>query len=448
MFQLYARELPSLQQDADPLAPFRPASAERGWRFLGDGFRLDDYLLHQLAVPGGDEPAAQPPGGQDLLNLLGSPVASTTLQEAAAAGSADRMKAIIETLESDFWMISAPTAWLDALAAQTTGSDPRYPAYLASADQAYKDLNSALGAWAGLRRGPRTGAVATQAATQVTPQASGLISAPPPGYVEPEPEVFYRLSHLANMAAEGLNQRQMTGIFAASQGQQGLKSLLLDLLDLGDRLQRLGDIAARELQGQPPTRQDWGLILAPLGPAEERSVPWPLPPVGIASLDTTSEYSLQVGTGWIDRIYALVPLEDGMYVAQGGVSSYYELLSSSEGVLSDDKWLRRLNDPPRPEPALAQALLLPEGNPVDTLAFRIGDAYRLLPIAGRLNLRAAPDRFARVVRPLLPGDAFLIIAGPVQAGDLTWWQARLPSENGPAIEGWLVSDPDWYERLW
>jgi hypothetical protein len=454
LLQLYVRELPPLQQEADPLAPFRAASAERGWRFLGYGFHLDDYLLRQLVASGGAEPAAQLHGGLDLFNLLGSPVAPTVLKEggetggAETAGSPARLQGTIDSLGPDFWSHSAPNAWLAALAAQATQKDPLYPAYMNSPAWGYKNLNSALGAWAGLRRGPRAGAVAASAEAQVTQPEGALVSAPPPGYVEPAPEVFYRLSHLANSTAEGLSQRGMTGIFTTNPNHQGLKSLLLDLLDLGDRLQRLGDIAARELEGQPPARDDWGLILAPLGPAEERSAPWPLPPAGIAALEPVGERSLRVATGWIDRIYTLVPMDGGLFVAQGGVSSYYELSGTSTGSLSDEEWLRRLNGTPPPEPVLAQALHLPGGNPVDVLVLRIGDAYRLLPLAGRLNLRAAPDRFARVVRPLRPGDAFVIIAGPVQASDLTWWQVRLPLDSGQPVEGWLVGDPALYERLW
>jgi hypothetical protein len=450
LFQLYTRELPPPGEDADPMAPFRTASVERGWRFLGHGFHLDDYLLRQMAAPGGAEPATQLPGGQDLFHLLGSPVASITGQkvDAEESGRFSSLQTTLASLRPDFWSHSAPNAWLGALAAQAAARDSRLPAHLTSSSWAYKDLNSALGAWAGLRRGPQAGAIADPANAQSPQPRAGPVSAPPPGYVEPNPEVFYRLSHLANITAEGLSQRGMSGIFTTNPDQHGLKTLLLDLLDLGDRLQRLGDIAVQEMEGQPPNEGDWAVLLAPLGPAEERPAPWPIPPVGIATIRGTDGRLVQAARGWIDRIYALVPLEDGLYIAQGGVFSYYELISPPGRALSDEEWLRRLNDTPPPEPALGHALLLPGGNPVDVLAFRIGDAYRLLPVAGRLNVRAEPDRFARVVRQLRPGDAFVIIGGPKQTGDMTWWQVQLPSESGQPVDGWLVEDPALYERLW
>jgi hypothetical protein len=137
-----------------------------------------------------------------------------------------------------------------------------------------------------------------------------------------------------------------------------------------------------------------------------------------------------------------------VYVAQGGVHTYYELPSSRNGLLSDEAWLRRLKETPPPSPLLAEALYLPEGNPVDVLAFRAGDAYRVLPIAGRINLRAEPDRFSQAVGLLRPGDAFLIIGGPVQSGEFTWWRVQVPSGSDSVVEGWLVGDPNWYERIW
>ncbi len=70
---------------------------------------------------------------------------------------------------------------------------------------------------------------------------------PSPGFVEPEPQYFYTLSQIAFMAAEGLRERNLTGIFSSRPERLSLNGQLLELLDLADRLQRLGDIALREL---------------------------------------------------------------------------------------------------------------------------------------------------------------------------------------------------------
>ncbi|OGO34395.1 MAG: hypothetical protein A2W35_09410 [Chloroflexi bacterium RBG_16_57_11] len=472
LFQVYARELPPVQQGADPMAALIEAPGAHGWRFLGHGFRLDDYLLRQLAVTQ-IEDSARPSAGLALFSLLGSPAASTTLKASnasitpQASGPSSSLQRRVAGFRQELWMRSAPNAWLYALATLAAKNDPAAPAQLRTSDWAYKDLNSALGAWAGLRRGPRVDA-ATSIARQSTPQEGSLVSPPPPGYVEPNPEAFYRLSHLAKMAAEGLSQRGMTGVFAASPVPTGLKSLLLETLDLGDRLQRLGDIAAQELDGQPPAKKDWAVILAPLGPAEERAAPWPQPPAGhvpagqvpaghlpvgiaparIAELGGPNAQSLQVANGWIDRLYALVPLEDGLYIAQGGVLTYYEVPVQGDRLLSDEEWARQLNSLPVPEPLLAAELYQPEGNPVDVLAMRVGDVYQVQPVAGRINLRAGPDRFSQSVQAMHPGDLFRIVDGPAQTGDTTWWRVQVPSGSAQPVEGWLVADPTWYARVW
>jgi hypothetical protein len=48
---------------------------------------------------------------------------------------------------------------------------------------------------------------------------------------------------------------------------------------------------------------------------------------------------LELGTGQIDRIYVLVPGNDGKFeVARGGVYSYYEFAEPSSERLTDSDW--------------------------------------------------------------------------------------------------------------
>jgi hypothetical protein len=62
---------------------------------------------------------------------------------------------------------------------------------------------------------------------------------------------------------------------------------------------------------------------------------------------------LEIGTGRIDRIFVLVPDDQGdFHVATGGVYSYYEFRRpTADGRLSDEQWwemLRKGNVPERP----------------------------------------------------------------------------------------------------
>jgi hypothetical protein len=61
---------------------------------------------------------------------------------------------------------------------------------------------------------------------------------------------------------------------------------------------------------------------------------------------------LELGTGRIDRIYALVPDDQGNFqLAGGGVYSYYEFLNPPGQRLADKEWQGLLNSgkaPARP----------------------------------------------------------------------------------------------------
>jgi len=73
---------------------------------------------------------------------------------------------------------------------------------------------------------------------------------------------------------------------------------------------------------------------------------------------------LEIGTGYVDSLYVLVPADDGRFqIAKGGVYSYYEFWrSGEEGRLTDEEWWALLgtNPPERPD---WQDPLFPAGLP-------------------------------------------------------------------------------------
>jgi hypothetical protein len=88
----------------------------------------------------------------------------------------------------------------------------------------------------------------------------------------------------------------------------------------------------------------------------------------VADIFRSSFEYLELGTGWIDTIYVLVPDPDGEFqVAIGGVYSYYEFWrSDSELRLTDEEWHALLDagaQPPRPA---WQAPILVGGNVATT----------------------------------------------------------------------------------
>jgi hypothetical protein len=282
------------------------------------------------------------------------------------------------------------------------------------------------------------------------------MSGPAPGYVEPNPNVFYRLAYIANTTVEGLNQRGMGG--DENAGPASLSALLLEMQDLGDRLQRLGDIAADELSGRTLDVSDYALIQAPLGPAES-NLSWmnrgavdssiETSPIEVITVVTGADGSvLHVATGPLNRIYVIVPVGDELQIAQGGVFSYYEFPRRPDERLGDETWRSLLVLEPPEAPSWVSNFILPEGSPIDVLAFRVGDVYRITLAGARLNLRYEPSLNSGVVRRLQAGEYAMIVDGPVSAEGFTWWKLRLDLLEDDPVEGWAVEDPSWYERAW
>lgn len=467
-FRMLLGDLPFPQ--LDPPLPLASADlpGPKTWSFFGARYRLDGLILENLvpAPPSNRDAARLLPGGLELMVVLGSSTALEAMQQSGAEFRAypdeiGRLRAAVESQTEAQWSASARSLWLEGFRAQLEDVQPSPPGaanlpYLETPGWAYKELNSALGSWAELQYDISAFAPAPAEVVETrTPAAP-----PAPAFVEPDPQVFYRLSRLAFSAAEGLKQRDLVGVFSSSPAPDGLGRLLLEMLDLADRLQRLGDIAVKELRGEPLEASDFALIQAPLGPAEKRlfaemlaaggkkglsQPPW----TDLAELDYGGERVLQVGVGGVDRIYVLAPLNGEVLVAQGGVYAYYEFSQPRARVISQTGWRRMLVDaPPPPSEWVARSLYLPEGVPLDVLAYRVGEFYRVRPAAVNLALRGSPGRDARIVQIAAPGEILEIIAGPVEANGLTWWRVRVERQQPEPVEGWIFENQDWIERAW
>jgi hypothetical protein len=58
----------------------------------------------------------------------------------------------------------------------------------------------------------------------------------------------------------------------------------------------------------------------------------------------------EIGTGYVDRIYVLVPDDEGRFqIATGGVYSYYEFLQPVAERLDDETWRQMLADEEAPD---------------------------------------------------------------------------------------------------
>lgn len=464
MFQIICQELPSPQADTTFTDYVDNLPSQPGWRFLSTHFDLDAYILRNLVFDKVSVNANKKdlPSGLDVMAALGSPAAAQALQDNGSMKLANypeqlaRLQKAAREQSAEQWLNSAFGAWMYAFLPQLAVKAEAYPPYMRTPAWSYKDLNSALGAWACIKHDSTLSLTPPNFSDPGSQPASG----PAPGYVEPIPEVFYRLAYLANTIAAGLGQRGMNGSGAAAP--LSLTPLLDGLIALGQRFQDLGKLADRELAGNPPGPEQYALIQDALGPVEllvQRNQPANttgvelaevMPPVPmITSIAGSGSENSQVGVGLVDRIYVIVPLEGKMQIAQGGVFSYYEFRQPFDEPLTDQGWQQLvLASPPPALQAWAQDIFLLNGAPREALAFRIGDVYMVTSAGNDLNGRAGPSRSAQMLRQLVTGEYVRIIEGPILAEGYTWWKIQVDLYAAAPVELWVTENPDWFVRAW
>jgi hypothetical protein len=463
-------ELPAPQINSTFVDFLEELEDERGWRFLGQRFTLDVFILQNLVFTkvGTFENKRELPSGLDVMAAFGSEAAYSALVAAGETSyfrypeQMEILQQAVQAQPEDEWLGTFYSAWLYAFFPQLTRVASEYPAYMGTEAWAYKDLNSALGSWAELKHDTALYTKMPEFAGGGGPPSSG----PAPGYVESNPAVFYRLAYVASTIAAGLTERGME--FTLTEPEpgdfdypQGVGKLITGMEKLGEDFQQLGDIAAKQLAGVPLDQDDLYTIQSCLGPVECQVLYMQLmnefgvgpeqemPPVPvIAAVAGAEQEVLEVGVGEVDRIYVVVPTETGLQIAQGGVFSYYEFPQPRSNRLTDEQWRERLATAPPSGPGWVTKFRLNGGETVDHLAFRVGDIYIITEEGENLNLRQGPSTSETIIAKLQPGEYVEIIDGPVSADGYTWWRLNLLTGSHTVSEGWAVEDQEWYQRAW
>jgi hypothetical protein len=406
------------------------------------------------------------PTGLDIMAAFGSLPAMQVLEqtgETAYLHYPEQMAMLQDLVSSqslEDWFSSFYSAWVYSFLPQISAKDTSYPSYMQTQAWGFKDMNSALGSWAELKHD-------TALYTKMPEFAGGggpPGSPPAPGYVEPDPFVFFNLANAVRSLQNGLISLNMTQTYASADegdfftADQFVNLIFTDLGNFADQLDQFGQIAAKELSNETISEDDAYAIQDCLGPVECKveymqnmhfhgvGPDQQMPPVPVIAAAAGAENDiLQVGVGNLDRIYVAVPLEGKLQIAQGGVFSYYEFKQPRSNRLTDDQWREILQGGDMQPPAWTAAFSLPGGNLVDVLAFRIGDVYLITEAGDKLNMRSNAGTNAAVLAQLHTGDYITILDGPVDSNGYTWWKV---SSYMDGREGWVVENQDWFERGW
>ncbi len=328
------------------------AAATRGLRFMGQRFVVDAYIFDQLMYDrvGTMEKPRALPRSLDVAAAFGSEEAYTLLEATGETAFANypeqmaRLRGEIAALPESQWHENLYWGWLYTFQPLVAAKDVRYPAFMRTTAWARKDLQTMLGSWTELKHDT----------ILYAKQAGGLGGAmpqePPPGYVEPNPEVYARLAALAEQTVAGLEQYGLLGDVE--------KRLLTNLQT---QLERLQAMAEAELAGRPLTNEELELIrgyggwlrhmtdlaadsVGPGGMAEDPQAAL------VADVATAGTTVLEEATGRIGRILVAVPAGDRLALAEGGVYSYYEFPWPASNRLTDEKWREMLQAGQAPPP--------------------------------------------------------------------------------------------------
>jgi Protein of unknown function (DUF3160)/Bacterial SH3 domain len=439
-------------------------AVEKGWRFLGQRFTVDGMIFQNVIF---DRVKAKPdntrrelPSGLDVMAVLGSSPAYQELikQEITSfpnyTDQMEKMQQSVMAQPEEQWLGRFYDGWLYSFFPIVRTKDSAYPAYMQTSAWRYKDLNAALGSWAELKHD-------TILYTKMPEMAGGggpPMSNPAPSYVEPNPEAFYRMAYMARTLSCGLQNlvlhspcfldNMFTGMMDASD-------YIFGMGQLGEKFETLGGIAAKELAGAPLNDAEMYAIPACLGMIEclntdtgynQPNGEMPDVPV-VAAVSGAENKVLEVGVGYVDRIYVVVPLEDKSEIGQGGIFSYYEFSQPRDQRLTDDEWRGKLAGGNMELPVWASNFILPGGQPEEALFFRTGDIYIITKAGDQLNVRDQPSTTGAVITQLKTGDYVEIVDGPIQANGYTWWKFKVYAWTSDVeTTGWAVEDQEWYVR--
>jgi hypothetical protein len=345
------------------LTALRPVAIDperASMRVMGARFVLDSFILDQLVFP---NVAGRLEGSPlDVAAAFGSEWAYQRQEELGVPTDypdydpqLEKMAQLVAGRSIEGWAGTVYDGWLYALQPMWSRHGAAYPDFMRTEAWAAKAHNTGFGSYTELKHDTLLYAKQAFAEGETPP-----VPAEPRHWVEPEPVVYARLAAVAELMRTGLEER---GLIAPD-----VDDVLSRLVEMYGRFERL---ARDELVGAAISSEDnlwletiasrfeliWLLAGEDTGESGAQTGGFTESPNDIAAviadIMSNPDEALEVGTGYIDPIYVLVPNDQGTFqVARGGVYSYYEFWVPRGERLTDEEWRHALaagQQPDRPE---------------------------------------------------------------------------------------------------
>ena len=334
-----ARELRSPLILGSPAGPGDEMNETKGMRLMGQRYIPDSYILGQLVYSnvGTDSNPRLMPKGLDVMAALGSERAWQYLDDQKGyyryAEQMQMLREMVGNISWQEWTHNLYYLWLYSLLPLLSIPGDGYPLFMSNDAWADKQLNTALGSWTELRHD--TILYAKQSYTSYTSMPSGSTAV---GYVEPVPALYARLAGLCRMMIAGLTSRSLLSNDIA----QKLHTLLEFLL-------QLKSISVKELTGQALNDTDIGQIRSsyltlqnvteiPANTSVTSDADRFMSLIADVHTDPNTQTVLEEAVGDPMIIFVAFPVDGQVYLARGGVFSYYEFTQPMSDRLTDEAW--------------------------------------------------------------------------------------------------------------
>lgn len=327
-----------------------------GFRFLGQRFTVDASIFQKLMDR--ETPGRMLPLALDIPAALGSEEALHILKNDYNVGEFDQylenMKSLrteVASLKEDVWTSNLYWSWINMLR-PLVGNDDRegYPSFMRNKAWVRKELNTFLGSWTELKRD--TILYAKQPMAEMGGPGMSEEKPDDRGYVEPNPDLYKRLTLLLRQMKQGLSD----SAFLTDEAEEGLDMLL-------EISETLTNISEKELANQELSEEDYEFIrnygaklehLFDIAKKDEmvaagyypngRDYTAQHPDTVIADVATDpSGRVLEEATGYINPIVVAFPRDGKVVLGVGVVYSHYEFVVPISERMNDDEWHKKMN---------------------------------------------------------------------------------------------------------
>ena len=355
------------------------------FRIMGQRYIPDSRMLQELTWPrvGTEENKRYFPKGLDVFAVLGSPRAAQLLDVVYKEprfehylDQRQKLQAEFAALTSEEWRQNLYYGWMYCLLPMLKPAPAGYPAFMRNIAWQDKSLVTALGSWTELRHD--TILYAKQ--SMVAECGDGEGPPPPiPGYVEPQVEVYERLSWLLKLNKAGLVQRKLC------EPDDELAASFDRFIELTDFLAK---VSRKELLNVPLSRDELHAIETYGGELEwlmlsmnnlvspnyaaswweienktDRSM------AVVADVHTANDDALEEAVGNAAEIWVVVPFNGKLIATRGATFTYYEFTQPAGNRLTDEAWQEQLKKGKAPAmPYWMKSYLFNPGNPKTTPA--------------------------------------------------------------------------------